>query len=1007
METKQCIVRPTISSPLTYCQTRLKRELHMILKEPIPNIVALPNPKNILEWHYVITGPTDTPYEGGTYHGKVVFPTGYPHKPPAIYMITPNGRFEINKRLCLSMSDYHPESWNPLWSVSTILNGLLSFMLEDADTLGSVRTTTDQKRKYAQNSSKINAANPMFRKLFPELVESVAEGESLREGREKEKEGQGVLLREQKGGRTGMGFLLIMAFVVLALIINKITNQKQMMDQDAFNLRLGHLLTKLEEMQRVDGAPLITDEARYKMNVSPSEGIKDMNLTGSYLRNRTNFRNQRELIQNFVDQCRHLNGNRDPRLTYEQVPSNLDVADGINVWRLFNQDAKVCLILKPLLGSLFEAVVASVPIYTVMTNFSTVLDPVILAVGHSEKGEGAAGHFGEGMKVAINCLTDAGYLVEYCTGCTKWTFSHNKNQILHVHFSRIEPKPHTVVTIRIPYHVVQRGDTMKAIDINEHLTLNPYYQLASPHFDSDQNILFLQIEKFAPFLNPSFNANGPEQMAGGIYIRGIRVMKSPHGSAVGNSMGFAINYIGSSNLYKELGLGRDRDHLMSDRIIGQMITKLLTVSFAGNSRAQDSMCQFILKHVGAQPKDQSSEFVEAMKKYGGTPFADTLCMELKTDSPILPYKEEQKDMKEEAEYLQFKTHLVCDGVYNLMRTSRHMVTLDRLWEIKRKDLSRPSNAVEKQIHQSLVDTLDKCFSTSPSAKLSLTFKIFPPGNCLLVIDIPHTDEQGRAIQGKQPKEWIIDARFLSRSQMHQWLKEKNISKCISNSCQCIKTSIVNAFLRIMGKRGVNADVLLVSLLNRTIQESPTPAEINPSPITTVEMAPGNAVQAEQRHETVGPIHLAQQEQLLFNTLFNIHNNNDAFEIQNVGSQHSSQKDWIQGREGIYCERKDLQGQMELSKCTKTCIDNFREVISSLTLLFNYPQHKVHCFYEDKETIAFNHNTHLFFNLRYYQVLQPNESYDRVKCWWLVTFAHEVAHNVVTGHNKHHEFVEEQ
>lgn len=111
------------------CVLRLKRELQALQKEPVENIVALPKSNNILEWHYVIIGPKNTPYEGGYYHGKLVFPLLYPNKPPSIYMITPNGRFQVNKRLCLSMSDYHPESWNPLWSISSILQGLLSFML--------------------------------------------------------------------------------------------------------------------------------------------------------------------------------------------------------------------------------------------------------------------------------------------------------------------------------------------------------------------------------------------------------------------------------------------------------------------------------------------------------------------------------------------------------------------------------------------------------------------------------------------------------------------------------------------------------------------------------------------------------------------------------------------------------------------------------------------------------------------------------------------------------------
>ena len=51
-------------------------------------------------------------------------------------MNTPNGRFKTHTRLCLSISDYHPDTWNPAWSVATILTGLLSFMLEKSPTLG-------------------------------------------------------------------------------------------------------------------------------------------------------------------------------------------------------------------------------------------------------------------------------------------------------------------------------------------------------------------------------------------------------------------------------------------------------------------------------------------------------------------------------------------------------------------------------------------------------------------------------------------------------------------------------------------------------------------------------------------------------------------------------------------------------------------------------------------------------------------------------------------------------
>ncbi|OWZ11200.1 Ubiquitin-conjugating enzyme E2 [Phytophthora megakarya] len=159
---------------------RLRKEYLALQKNPVENIRAAPQEKNILEWHYVISGTEGTPYEGGFYHGKLRFPPEYPMKPPSVIMCTPNGRFEINRRICLSMSDFHPETWNPLWAVGSILTGLYSFMLEDKITTGSIETTDEDKRAYAAVSEKrayaavslqFNCKDKNFRTLFTDLAE--------------------------------------------------------------------------------------------------------------------------------------------------------------------------------------------------------------------------------------------------------------------------------------------------------------------------------------------------------------------------------------------------------------------------------------------------------------------------------------------------------------------------------------------------------------------------------------------------------------------------------------------------------------------------------------------------------------------------------------------------------------------------------------------------------------------------------------------------------------------
>jgi ubiquitin-conjugating enzyme E2 J2 len=148
---------------------RLRRDAARLAKDPVPYVSAVPLPSNILEWHYVVEGPPDSPYSGGYYHGKLIFPAEYPFKPPSIYMLTPNGRFQINTRLCLSISDFHPDTWNPAWSVATILTGLLSFMLETTATFGSVETSDYEKRAFAGASLAYNLKGKTFRDLFPEI----------------------------------------------------------------------------------------------------------------------------------------------------------------------------------------------------------------------------------------------------------------------------------------------------------------------------------------------------------------------------------------------------------------------------------------------------------------------------------------------------------------------------------------------------------------------------------------------------------------------------------------------------------------------------------------------------------------------------------------------------------------------------------------------------------------------------------------------------------------------
>lgn len=217
--------------------SRLQQDYIRLKKDPVPYIVAEPLPSNICEWHYVVLGPEGTPYVGGLYHGKLVFPRQYPFKPPSIYMITPNGRFKTNTRLCLSISDYHPDTWNPAWSVSTILTGLLSFMVENTPTLGSLETSDLEKQQLAHKSLEFNINDSIFCELFPDLALKVrtelarrAELEhELRniEAEAEKSDGSSTLVDTNNGGAGGQSALhsamsnlfVILGFAAFAYIV--------------------------------------------------------------------------------------------------------------------------------------------------------------------------------------------------------------------------------------------------------------------------------------------------------------------------------------------------------------------------------------------------------------------------------------------------------------------------------------------------------------------------------------------------------------------------------------------------------------------------------------------------------------------------------------------------------------------------------------------------------------------------------------------------------------------
>ena len=110
------------------------RDLESIYKDPPYGICVVPNNDDItqvsfrppaiysvqpctilspaiyIQIHAIITGPFDTPYEGGLFHFLIRFPPNYPFSPPRVkFLTTGGGRVRFNPNLyqngkvCLSI----------------------------------------------------------------------------------------------------------------------------------------------------------------------------------------------------------------------------------------------------------------------------------------------------------------------------------------------------------------------------------------------------------------------------------------------------------------------------------------------------------------------------------------------------------------------------------------------------------------------------------------------------------------------------------------------------------------------------------------------------------------------------------------------------------------------------------------------------------------------------------------------------------------------------------------
>ena len=163
-------------------EKRLRNELKDLKKNKLDFAQAIQDENDKFIFYFLLVGDKEDPknkagsghYEGGYYVGKIMLPQNYPDKPGDFMMLTPNGRFDIGKKICLTNSGYHSETWTPIWSIRNMIIGFASIFYVDLDTgISHIKMPKDKRLNMAHESIKYNMTN--YKDIFTKFDQFIDE----------------------------------------------------------------------------------------------------------------------------------------------------------------------------------------------------------------------------------------------------------------------------------------------------------------------------------------------------------------------------------------------------------------------------------------------------------------------------------------------------------------------------------------------------------------------------------------------------------------------------------------------------------------------------------------------------------------------------------------------------------------------------------------------------------------------------------------------------------------
>jgi len=213
---------------------RIASEISGFEKSPLVNIDVYVDESNMHNWYFLITGDKESDYNGGMYLGNLILSENYPTTPVDFVMMTPSGRFEIGRKICLTITGFHSDQWSASWTIERALMAFSSIMVADVDsgiahiplpkTEEGIKLSKENRQRLASESrdyilrthpdivknfkrfTKISESGEIALKSYEEIEADYAEFIKMKEEKKRRHEEKKKLKKEKKessGGASG------------------------------------------------------------------------------------------------------------------------------------------------------------------------------------------------------------------------------------------------------------------------------------------------------------------------------------------------------------------------------------------------------------------------------------------------------------------------------------------------------------------------------------------------------------------------------------------------------------------------------------------------------------------------------------------------------------------------------------------------------------------------------------------------------------------------------------